>query len=1204
MGISFAEASGAAPAGQSNKIGFGEVAGQQPGAAAPADGGGFWKRSLHAVTDAGSALLNHPIDTVKGAGKAVAAGAMSMGTLITEGLTGLAEAGVYRAQSGKMLNQDKMQGAFNKGVADADSYVARYKDLWGKITGMNLAPQNKQDEAAANLLAILPDAIQSTGDTVYEKTGSALAGAGSQALLTLLSLKPGIAARTMGGLAKVADAADKVKYQPKNPSGAKVGSAFDELAAKNPDKASALADHIGKADPGLEKYLKTRIKKFTDASDKEFEEIAKAQRDAIAAELAPPDLDKVIKGLNVDQSKFVPKGTKPVDVPPSEGPPAAKPKTLSPKQAAGGNRLTPDQTSSGIRESVKAAYTDLDAPDLPKGQQVDPVIYMSGGSPITFGHISKAFKIGEKLLDVTPGMGIFRAKLGEYFDEIQRNFAPESRGVEAQKAGAILAKNIAVQMQKDSSYFHRAADRRTFWNMRMSEAPAFIDGFERGTKFVDPIVQKAAEGYRNWNQEIFEQDKRNGLQYEPEDNYLYHLYDKPKEVAELMEKKYGKKWGDPGFIKDRVFSLYSEAAKHGFKAQFNNPEDIMLMRQHSSNVAEMRINALKDLETYGLAEKAGKGIEKPDYPTQQWRSPDGTMYNVHTKAYQVLHNAFNTQSLWNMQGMAGDAFRGTMALKNRIVPIKLLLSLYHPIHVQGMHSAAALVRASKELLTGTSSPAKFILDAANAVRQKGIYDDPKMGSKILRAYQGLVKDGELTGADKQALQYMAEGGLTPEMAEHYKTSSRQKFMDAWQQGQKRALWHLPWAAIESVQGVMFEKWIPSLKIASYLKDVQTALKVNPKLLDDPMQRQMAFRKLAKSVDNRYGEMAYNTLFWNRWVKDLAVANTLSLGWQMGFLREYGGGMLDLKHVITDSGTVSQKAAKGMLDRPLFGTYYITQALGYGGLLTYALTGTPPQGLMDYIYPRDGGKTKDGKPSRVGTMFYTKEFASIYKHVQSEGLVSGLAQAAMNKGSGMIGMYTEWATGVNSFNQEIRKPDSPAFQQLEQTLSATLLDLEPISLEAISKIQSEHPRRDAALAFAGFSPAPRYITETPTEATIRGTYDKYYAPKQTPFERAQYSGESRKLRDLYAAGKDSDAEDLLDHMQEKYQLSEQDRRKLTKDSIKETDTNSSVKMFQHFDWHIQKQLLDKMPADERERFLAVSNKKHLRTNYEPPEGEAQ
>jgi hypothetical protein len=539
-----------------------------------------------------------------------------------------------------------------------------------------------------------------------------------------------------------------------------------------------------------------------------------------------------------------------------------------------------------------------------------------------------------------------------------------------------------------------------------------------------------------------------------------------------------------------------------------------------------------------------------------------------------------------------------MALKNTIVPIKLALSLFHPLHVATIDNATGMVRASKELLSGTKSPGQWMKEMAQATVYKGAIKGTRTGYRLLKAYQGKLPDSDITPADTQALTFMAEGGMIPEMAAQYKTNAISSFKSAVERRSATALWHAPLAAIAMLQKPMFEIWIPSLKISSYLKDAQAAVMVDPSLMKNPIKRQAAFRRLAKSVDNRYGEMAYNTLFWNRWVKDLAVANTLSLGWQMGFIREYGGGLMDLGHVVTKQGTVVEKAKSGMLDRPLFVTFYTTQALAYGGLLTWALSGDEPQDLNDYVYPRSGNTKPDGSPERLNTMFYPREFAAIYKHAENEGLVTGLGHLAANKASGVVGLTREWATGINSFGREIRDPDAPAFKKLEQTIVHTLTELEPISVGAIREQMSETPVKSALLNIAGFSPAPQYATESKTEGLIRGTFKKYFQQKQTPFERAQYSDDRRKLRKAYDSGDQEAYGELIDKMQEEYELTGLEQRKLEVSLARGEDPIFS--MFERLTWRQQKKILDQMTQEERDLFLPFSNRQHLRTSYEPPE----
>lgn len=1244
----------------------------------------FSKKVQQTMTRVGETFKDDPNAGFIGAGKAVASGIVSLGELAVQGLTGIATAAVDKLTSGKPVGE-----GFEAGQASAAELTTHIKNFTSAITQVNLSPANKQDEAMANLLGLLPEAIQSAGDTVYEKTGSAIFAAGTQAGLTLLTLKPDVAAKTLNGVKRLSSGE---KMSPGSKAAAeKVKSSLEELAVRDPQAAEAVANHIAQADPALGEQLKSQV---TKKSAKEQELIGKDQAEASLAEKAKP----TVRVTGVDEATGKPRVrlvtqdelAADMRVAIKEGYEvlAAKEKPEVPKsnvshsvdedsglhtvQTLGGEvtaqesgRYLQIKRSDVLAESrgqgktqammarllEEAKARDLtlasdfsvskDAQKVYKalerkgftvrenpnkvsettGSKVsldirvpvyevtagpasraairpipEPVLYVDQGKPVTRPEVAKAFTMGPSL-DSVPGVPVIKGKLTAYYDQAIRLVNPEALGKEARITAATLAHRIAEQMQKDSAFYHQAAKRRTFWNYRMEDAAKFIKGFEKGEKFTDPLLNQAAEAYRNWNKQLLEKELKLGISYEPVDNYLFHVFEDGDKVAAYMEKRYGPKWGDPKFSHDRSFNLYEEAVKAGFKPKYSNPEDIMLARQHASDAAETKVQTLNDLEQAGLARKVAKGeTERPgDFPSVQWRSPNGDRFWVHEKANAVLHNAFDTQSLWNRSDIAGDAFRGAMFLKNAIVPIKLGLSLFHPIHVATIDNATGMVRASKELLAGKSTPGKFFTEMLSAAAYRGFLDNPKSGYRTLRAYQGKLGDAELTAADRQSLQYMAEGGLIPEMSVQFKTRAIQNFADALQQRSLTALWHAPFAALSLLQKPMFEIWIPSLKIASYLQDVKTAIKANPALLDNPQARLLAFRKLAKSVDNRYGEMAYNTLFWNKTVKDLAVANTLSLGWQMGFLREYGGGMMDIGQAVTKEGSVAKKAASGQLDRPLFVTFYTAQALAYGGLMTWALTGQAPASMLDYIYPKNGDKNAKGEDLRVNTMFYPREFAAIYKHMENQGVISGLGHLVASKSSGLVGLVNEWATGVNSFGQEIRDPEAPAYKKMEQTLATTLWELEPISLASMQK-QNESGK-NTAMSLLGFTPAPRYVAEPKTEAMIKSTYDKYYAGKQTPFERAQYSSDSKSLRNSYDKGDMAAYDKTLNQMVDKYQLTPADQIKLTRSMMKES--NPTITMFQRLTWQQQKTILDQMSPEERDVYLPHANKEHLRYLYEEP-----
>lgn len=1225
----------------------------------------FAMRSIKAAARGISQVQQHPVRSAVGAGKALVAGATGLAESAASGAEALLDTAFTPTNISKIVKgeegwedlRDRALSTFTSSMESTQEGFKWLHDAAERVTKLNFAPANEQDQAMADLLAILPEGITAAGDTVYEKTGSAIAGAGTQAMLTLLTLRPGIVTRMFDG----------PKARPQ------LDAALEGLSKEDPKAAEAIVEHIAEAAPQTAKKLKVKLKAAASKTPEQIGETV-VKKQAEATELTPEQIGTGVSKAVAELPVSPPATAKATERPRpkyeidedtgqhtitsdvgsilmQESPPVLQVKRMDVDAAARGKGHAQEMLSMAVEEAQARGLTVVSdfsmSPDASRAfmalgrkgfnikenpNRVNPEtgnkvsldprlpVYEITKAPASEAAVERASEIfvSGPTLDSLPGGQFVKGKLTAWYDEAIRTINPEALGPEAKLSAAATANKIAEAMNRDATNHGLARERIKFWQR---QPPAvvrqFIKAYESGWRPKDPLLAKAADNMRQRNAEINAQDIRNGIEYDPIDNYLYHIFENGEKLAAHFQAKYGAKWGDPKFTKDREFKLYDEAIAAGFKPKFTNPEDIMLARQHASDISQMQIELLRDLETYGLAQRAKKGAGQPaGSETVYRRAPNGEGFWVDAKAHAILHNAFDTKSLWNMPGIRGDVFRGAMFLKNAIVPIKLALSLFHPLHVATIDNATGMVRASKELLAGKMSATKWLgkmIEAgtygSKGIPFKGIWDNPATGNRLLRAYQGKIDPAKLTAADVQSLQYMAEGGMIPEMSVQYKNAAADGLRKGITQainergaqrieGAAKTVWYLPFAIIQALQKPMFEIWIPSLKIASYLRDVQTALRTNPALVQNKAQRLLAFRKLAKSVDNRYGEMAYNTLFWNRTVKDLAVANTLSLGWNLGFIREYGGGALDIGQSVIKKGSLSQKASTGMLDRPLFVTFYTTQALLYGGLLTYALSGSPPQSLMDYVYPKNGNVDSKDQPERMNTMFYPREFAAIAKHIEHEGAASGLTHLVANKASGVVGLVKQWWTGRNWMDQEIRDPDSPWYEQMQQTLKATLSDLEPISSSAIR--ESSRSAKDVALSVSGFSKAPKYVSQSTSEAHISSAYRKYVAPKQTPYEAALLSNDRRALRQAYDRGDMAEFDDLLDQMTDKYDLTSKEQIKLQQTVIRDPEYNPYATMFERLPWQQQKSLLDQMTPEEREEYLPLSNKEHLRFSYEEPE----
>lgn len=820
---------------------------------------------------------------------------------------------------------------------------------------------------------------------------------------------------------------------------------------------------------------------------------------------------------------------------------------------------------------------------------------------------------GLAALGLSTGAGKALARKSQVYREVERSVTstidrfvrklnPDLLGPQAEKAASVLGSAYVGMMRSQLEQGLKGETRREFWNKRPTEEQVgFLKGLELGkVKWKNKDLETLSTYYKDWMKSLYEADKAKGIEYQPVDNYVYHLFENPDAVVQFFEKKYGTRWGDPSFTKERQARFIGDAEKAGFKLKYTNPEQVMLARQHASDVAHMKVDALDQLVEFNLARKVTKG-DKAGPGETLWRSPNGKLYFLLDEANQIFHNAFNTRSLWDDPGLSGMTYRGAMWIKNAVVPWKLW-SLFHPIHVElGMNFGTTGVNAMKMLAAGKIGAGEaFVTGAKSAL----LLDVPKrlmmlaksMQPRAMKAFRGEIPEKGWSPTDRSQITNAIEGSFNPEMAVEYRNQHIKAFRDAIKRHSATAAWHLPFAGLEYIwTRPVFENWIPGMKWEAYQKSAAAHLAANPELASSQIGRMVALRRIAKVVDDRFGEMQYKTLFMDRMVKDIAVASFLSYGWQLGFMRSYLGAVPEAWSAFTKSeggflykpsqkgGTLKQRIARGDLDKTLFLGNYLAGTMLYAGLLTWALTGEGPKDILDYIYPRTGEKNPDGSDARVSTPFYTREFVSIPKHIKEEGLVGGLGVTAANKLSPAVGMLKAIITNKDFFNKEISDPNAPIATRMGQRLAYTLGEMEPIATGAPKRMAAP-TAKDYALAGLGFTPAPKYVTESPAEAQIRQLL-KYHRPAATSYERAKRSEDITQLYQMQQAGRFDKFEDKLLEVMDKYKLSSGDITRLRRESA----IPGKYRMFRMLNLEEQRRVLGKMEPAEREAFLPYAKK---------------
>jgi hypothetical protein len=211
-------------------------------------------------------------------------------------------------------------------------------------------------------------------------------------------------------------------------------------------------------------------------------------------------------------------------------------------------------------------------------------------------------------------------------------------------------------------------------------------------------------------------------------------------------------------------------------------------------------------------------------------------------------------------------------------------------------------------------------------------------------------------------------------------------------------------------------------------------------------------------------MVYDNLFWNKVLKDSAFLAVRSVGWNLGTIREIGGGAADFGAFVRNL-SAGQRAE---FTHRMAYTAMLPIITGvYGGTFTYLMTGRAPEGI-DYIAPPTGTYTPAGQPERFLIPSYLKDVLEYHRHP---------AQTVTNKLNPLWGALGElFISNRDFYGALIRNPDDPAAQQIKD-LGDYLLELgKPFSMRSAQRLERQGASPLVTWAsYLGLQAAPGYIT---------------------------------------------------------------------------------------------------------------------------------
>jgi hypothetical protein len=730
--------------------------------------------------------------------------------------------------------------------------------------------------------------------------------------------------------------------------------------------------------------------------------------------------------------------------------------------------------------------------------------------------------------------GIWNAKINprlKWFTDLIGHQTTE-RGI---KADSILAQGTAERTRQENMFAKEMDERRVRWvkgstpdeqvkaQLALETIKSPINAPFDTAKFRTALEDQGISAEKaKWMakdgpfmraamDKAWEAERARGSDADYVENYISHIFKDEDGARDYIQRKINS-LGSNWFTKERSFEMIQDAMKAGYELKYSNPIDVINARMKASLKFQGIMDTLSDLNDKKLAMPTSDATKMEKLSWHPVNAPDKTQWLIDPTIAPLWKNAMESVGLRDREGAIGATYRGWMDVKNVFIPIKLGISAFHWVHVVLNVNLAA--NMAREFTRAAEAPggigAKAASFASNFPTAMKVSMQDALFSLPFDRFGHLGKEGrtawDTPDAQKSPEQHMVsrliqEGGGIPHRNEQDLIQDRKRLDEALAQKSIKALPLRAQNVVKQASAWMFEQQIPNLKTASYLRDAAALFQRRPDLINDFTQRGVALRAVMKSVDNRFGEMYYNSLFMNRVLKDSAIGSFLSLGWNLGQVREFGGA---LANFVTGKGRGAASPSQNTIyqagNKGAYTMAYVATSMLSAGALSYALSGVVPTDWKDYFFPRVGGNDPEGQPRRLQTPFNTREPLMLKAHIDSQGPIGGIATFLWNKM--ILSPVLEALHNKDYYGRELYDTQAPWYTKAFQLVDSIMGDnLTPITASSMqrAKEQGGGGVKENILAGAGFGPAPAYVNRSPLQRTLSEMYFTHGVAQSRPYQ---------------------------------------------------------------------------------------------------------
>ena len=651
--------------------------------------------------------------------------------------------------------------------------------------------------------------------------------------------------------------------------------------------------------------------------------------------------------------------------------------------------------------------------------------------------------------------------------------------------------------------------------------------------------------------------------------------------------------GKESFRKAKVFDDFMEPIEFGLRPVSNNPLDIVQLKYAEMDRSIMANQAFREFEAKGdlvstdnsgrpLKGRTKDGTKPEPLDRSQWRKikdRHGEIWRRDPDTHQlikqgerwakipvadILDNYLST-SLYNSPYF-GKAYKGLMFVGNSLNQSQLGWgSAFHA----GFTALETQISAGAEVLKdiyGVARGNRTIGDLGKTVAKypvamvrtavKGHQALKEWRNPIMNMPENVPVGQLLVTAPNQggtakvsnqrtrsaliAKAYELGGGHTT-MDKGLRTHQTDKMFRDWYGGSKgKAILRSPIALSEAMMKPIMLMLVPRQKLGVFGEMAGRIIERNPGKTLNELRPE--FRQAVNRVDARLGQVNYDRLFINNVAKNVIQAAIRSPGWSGGTLAEVGGSGKDAAKFLLDWQKTG-KAPSELPDRIAYTLALLGTSMAANGILTYAFTGEKPKG-MDWWAFRDGGKDKNGNPTRWLLPTYAKDIYAYWENWE---------ETILNKTHPAISALRELYKGTTYYNEQFVNPKDSIFKRQWDRIQHIPQLYEPFWTRGMRQAGQQEGgvletlKKSPGKIIApevGVMPATRKYTRTESDK-IMDQYRESQGQKTKSPEEAAAMHERMDLETLGRAGKDSEYESKMAGMMETGKLTKQQKKNMAK-----------------------------------------------------------